>query len=82
MQQTLTLLTGDSKERENKGGGWETKSEGKGGELRRGCATSTPDVGPEQRGDNFCAVSFVFPFGFPLPRFASCLAYLAVSFAP
>ncbi len=80
MQQTLTLLTGDSKERENKGGGWKTKSEEEGGELRRGRATSTPDF-TQTEGDNFSAVAFSFPFSFPVRHFAFCPAYLTVSLA-
>lgn len=76
MQQTLTLLAGDSKQRENKGGGWETKSEEKGGGPRRGRATSTPDF--MCRGQSFSAASIVFPFHFCLFAFAD----LAVSLAP
>lgn len=70
MQQTLTLLAGDSKERENKGGGWKTKSKEKGGARRRGRAISSPDF-TWAEGNNCCAVSFIFPFNFPLLCFAS-----------
>lgn len=60
MQQTLTLLAGDSKERENKGGGWKTKSEEKGGEWRRGRATSSPDF-TWAEGDKFFHFSIQLP---------------------
>lgn len=77
MQQTLTLLAGDSKERENKGGGWKTKERGKkGGEVAPHLLTSH-----ETDGDNLCRFFLFFFFCHQLPFAVFCLfcfTYLTV----
>lgn len=77
MQQTLTLLAGDSKERENKGGGWKTKERGKkGGEVAPHLLTSH-----ETDGDNLCRFFPFFFFCHQLPFAVFCLfcfTYLTV----
>lgn len=55
MQQTLTLLAGDSKEGENKGRGWKTKERGKKVESKEEILLLTPQ---EQRATTPTEYSF------------------------